>query len=338
MTVAVVTTPPGTAQTFDSGATVDVPSGGAVVFQIADVLPDGSRGEVWPLEALRFEAIGSDLRVTAPDGSALLFAGLAALLAGATPARVFAGPTPDPTAPEQIADAPAAGPEAAGPAGPQSGGSSQAANAFFDDGLGNDFGAGPGGGFEQPGTAAGGLPTQDPNLPLLVLAQEAEAAADDPTPPGRPDEENGGPPSLAPGEEPGEEPDEGPEEMAMDEPLQALASLAGPPPGDTGDAVMAAALGATVQEGTPGPDVFRLDAAEASESLDAAAVIRGFEDGVDSIEISGAGPTDIVVADAGGLGGTAGDTALALADGGAILAILADVPATEIDGADLVFA
>ena len=338
MTVAVVTTPPGNAQTYDSGATVDVPSGGAVVFQIADVLPDGSRGTVWPPDALRFEAIGSDLRVTAPDGTTLLFAGLTALLAGAAPDQVFAGPGP-----EQLADAPEAGPAPGDPGGPVSGGSSQAASPFGDDGLGNDFGDGQrDGGLEQPETQQGSLPTQDPNLPFLVLAQaQEEAAANDPE--GRPPEEDFTPPEAGPGEENGEEPgEERPEDMGEETgegaPAEALASLAAAAPADAGETMMAEALEAAVQEGTPGPDVFQVDAAEASETLEAATLIRGFEDGIDSIEISGAGPQDIVVADAAVLGGAAGDTALALAASADILAVVADVPAANIDGDDLIFA
>ncbi len=335
MTVAVVTTPPGNAQTFDSGAIVDVPSGGAVVFQIADVLPDGSRGNVWPVDALRFEAVGSDLRVTAPDGTTLLFAGLTALLAGAAPDEVFAGPGP-----EQLADAPEAGPA---PDGPESGGSSQAVSTFLDDGLGNDFSGGArDGGVEQPGSEPGSLPTQDSNLPFLVLAQALEEAADEANS-GRPGEEDFTPPEAGPGDENGEEPgEERPEEMGeeMDEqaPAEALAGLAAPAPADAGEAMMAEALEAAVQEGTPGTDVFEVDATEASETLEAATLIRGFEDGIDSIEITGAGPQDIVVADAGVLGGTAGDTALALAASGAVLAVVADVPASNIDGNDLIFA
>ena len=128
------------------------------------------------------------------------------------------------------------------------------------------------------------------------------------------------------------------EDMGEEPPVEALASLAAPAPGDAGETMMADALEATVQEGTPGQDVFEVDAAEASETLEAATLIRGFEDGIDIIEISGAGPQDVVVADAGALGGAAGDTALALADSGAILAVVADVPASNIDGNDLIFA
>ncbi|MCG8361612.1 MAG: cadherin domain-containing protein [Kiloniellales bacterium] len=174
MTVQVTTTPPGTSQNYESGSVIVVPPGGGLVFQIRDVDPDGNVGPVISPTLFQTELSGADLIVTLPDDTVITFRNILPILSDPdfSDGIADASGTPVINSPETAID-PAAGDDGGGdgggPASPASA-SILAANAFFDDGVGNFFapGAGPSG-FLLPigGPPFTGSPS-DPNLTLLL--------------------------------------------------------------------------------------------------------------------------------------------------------------------------
>lgn len=179
MTAQVTATPPGTTTIYQSGARIPAEPG--VIYQIADVAPDGTLGPVLDPQELERNPSGEDLEITLPDGTVLIFEGLIPVLAQ-NAGGGLAGPGNELViATLEQAVAPALGEEA--PAPPPSdgtGGSSQAFNSFQpDSGPGDDtqsFGDAPEESFTvtEAGTTEFPEDETDPNL-LLTLDEETPA-------------------------------------------------------------------------------------------------------------------------------------------------------------------